>query len=97
MTEMYVTPFDRLVPDSREETVTSGLLPDQIIGLRISVNDHDDGRKFAPDGIFAIPVPDQNQERGPDQFADGLLVPVGGSGSAVESVSWGRIKASLQP
>ena len=30
-----------------------------------------------------------------DNFLDGLLLPAGGT--AVESVSWGRIKASLRP
>ena len=97
MTEMYVTPFDRLVPDSRGDTVISELRPDGIIGLRVTVTDQDDGRKFAPDGVFFIPVFDSNFAQGPDQFADGLLVPVGGVASAVESVSWGRIKVSLEP
>ncbi len=53
-----------------------------------------------PDGIYTIPPvdPDPESSQGPDFFGDGLLVPVGGTeDSAVESVSWGRIKASLQP
>ena len=35
---------------------------------------------------------DHDSEYGPVQFADGLLVPVGGLETAVESASWGRIK-----
>ena len=42
VTEMYVTPFDRLVPESRDETVISKLRPDGLIGLRVTVFDDDD-------------------------------------------------------
>ena len=98
MTEMYVTPFDRLVPDSRDETVISELRPEGIIGLRVFVPDLDDPQESSYDALFTIPPIDRDFDQGPDQFGDGLLVPVGGSaGSAVESVTWGRIKASLQP
>ena len=101
VTEMYVTPFDRLVPDSKEETVISELDPGKIIGFRISVLDVDDLQgDGSPDGIYTIPPrdPDPESRTGPDFFGDGLLVPAGGTeDSAVGSVSWGRIKASLRP
>ncbi len=94
MTEMYVTPFDRLVPESREETAISELRPEGIIGLVVVVFDIDSNDT----GVFVIPPLNREVKQGPDQFADGLLIPVGGSaGSAVESVSWARIKASLEP
>ena len=96
VTEMYVTPFDRLVLDSRAETLISELRPGMIIGFAVTLFDQDDPQRGNPDGGYYLPNPGSNQ--GPDQFADGMLVPVGGSaGSAVESVSWGRIKASLEP
>lgn len=98
VTEMYVTPFDRLVPESRDETVISKLGSDGIIGLRVTVFDDDDPQIPGHEAVFSFPPVDWNLPQGPDKFADGLLVPVGGSaGSAVESVSWGRIKASLEP
>ena len=101
VTEMYVTPFDRLVPDSKEETVISELGPEKVIGFRIWVSDVDDLQgDGGPDGSYTIPPidPDPESPTGPDFFGDGLLVPAGGmEDSAVGSVSWGRIKASLRP
>ena len=101
VTEMYVTPFDRLVPDSKEETVISELGPEKVIGFRIRVFDVDDLQgDGSPYGIYTIPPmdPDPASPMGPDFFGDGLLVPAGGmEDSAVGSVSWGRIKASLEP
>ena len=99
VTEMYVTPFDRLVLDSMDETVISELGPGKVIGLKIFVTDLDDPqRQHGYDGLYSIPTIDPESNPGPDFFGDGLLVPVGGAaGSAVESVTWGRIKASLQP
>ncbi len=97
MTEMYVTPFDWLVDDDRDETVISELRPDGIVGLRVAVHDDDDPQNRGGDAAFLFPAIDHDSAHGPDQFADGLLVPVGGRDSAKESVSWGRIKASLQP
>ena len=92
-TEMYVTPFDWLVIDSQEEAVTSQLEANKVIGFSLVVFDQDDPGRRGPEGVFYVPGPDSNA--GPDHFADALLVPLGGSGSAVEMDSWGRIKASL--
>lgn len=99
MTEMYVTPFDRLVPDSAEETVVTELRPGGIIGLLLVISDDDNPPARNKEATFTIPPIDPDSPTpGPVEFADGLLVPVGGlAGSAVESVTWGRIKASLQP
>ena len=92
--EMYVTPIDRLDPHDVDNTVISELVPEKIIGFTISILD-DDSNSRGSDATFAIPpIPDYGG--GPDYFADGLLIPVGGTAeSAVQSVSWGRIKASL--
>ena len=99
ITEMYVTPFDRLIPANQEESEKSLFSPGNVIGFRLAVLDDDSPKTTPPnsttDSWFWFPSVDSF---GPDSFADGLLVPVGGSaGSAVESVSWGRIKASLEP
>ena len=98
VTEMYVTPFDWLVLESRDETVISELGPEKVVGLRISFFDLDDPqRQYGYDGFYSTQLVDPESNPGPDSFADGLLLPVGERGSAVETVSWGRIKASLQP
>ena len=103
--ELYVTPFDRWTGyHSPGEIVVSSLVAGRIIGFSIAVNDHD-----PPEWIDWIP---QAMKEEPDsdmfdmmflradRFLDGLLLPSDGAGSvedsAVESVSWGRIKASLE-
>ncbi len=99
ITEMYVTPFDRLIPASQEKTERSLLSPGNVIGFRLGVLD-DDAPKTTPpnsttDSRFSFPSADP---LGPDYFADGLLVPADETvASSVQSISWGRIKASLQP
>ena len=96
--ETYITPFDRLVFESREETVISELEPNKIVGLRITVTDLDDPeRQIGYDGLYSIPPIESQPNPGPDFFADGILLPTDKRENAVESVSWGRIKASLLP
>ena len=100
--EFYVTPFDRFgrTNDSPvpEGSVVSDLAEGQVIGFSIVVQDvdpHDDLRitNWVPK---AIPV-----DQGPlsydegDSFLDGILLPPSFGGTAVESASWGRIKATL--
>ena len=105
--ELFVTPFDWLVFDrnSIAESVISDLTTGKVIGFAISVNDWDrediwvnwtpvamQGNKdsAADIGIFGIQ---------PDTFLDGLLLPADPTlpeeDTAVESISWGLIKASL--
>ena len=104
VTEFYVTPFDRFVSTSADDSVVSDLSLEKIIGFSIEIldTDFDTGEInsihfFAREGIEFIQggIP---QLETADNFADGLLVGSGGSppgGTAVESVSWARIKASL--
>ena len=103
VTEMYVTPFERLVLYSREETVISVLLPGKVVGFRANLGD-DDNRtsenfNAVTDAHFVFPFRDFTFENGPVQFADALLVEAGGSveeESIVQADSWARIKASLR-
>ena len=98
--ELYVTPFDRLVGDNIQESVTGDLSAGQVIGFAIAVHDNEgDGwRPWTPEGMqrsdsyaeFDI------MSLRADYFLDGILLPPEPEGSAVESDSWGRIKASLE-
>ncbi len=106
--ELYVTPFDRWGGgwDSAGDHLVSDLAAGQIIGFTILVADHDDAFEWMlwkPEGMQP---PDDKpayvdlwNARG-NGLVDGLLLssdPAGRiEGSAVDAVSWGRIKASLE-
>ena len=98
--ELYVTPQDGWTP-KMEDTPFSDLSANRIIGFAPIVNDRDASRG----GKWSTPwypsaLPDFQAYRAlfyrnaADVLLDGLLLPV--RGTAVESVTWGRIKASLQ-
>ena len=107
MIELYVTPFNRFGAwDDPEESVISYLALGNVIGFGIVVNDWD-----PPDFVTAwtpeamepyedFPPAFNLTQRRADGFIDGILLssdpPGPENGSAVEPVSWGRIKASLQ-
>ena len=104
VTEKFVTPFDLLAMDSRDETDFSVLVPGAVIGFRIMILDDDDQGQVLPNDLtdewFAFPPDGRRGEQdieGPDRWADGLLV---AASQPVESVvkrdSWGRIKVSLE-
>ena len=97
--EFYVTPFDRMVFNSVEESVVTDLVGGKIIGYTIMVFDQGDPDQIqdlwvhndAPDDLLLL-------MRGSDHFVDGVLLPASGGlegDSAVEEKSWGRIKASF--
>ena len=95
VTEFYVTPFDRFVWNSPEESVVSELKVGKIIGLQLTVYDWDDlfGRERWT--FFRM---GKTSGTSSDDFFDALLVGPGGEipdDSAVESVTWGRIKAQF--
>ena len=107
--ELYVTPFDHGGEpwDSPEGSVVSDLVAGQFIGFSIGVQDFDRGAEgdFDRTGWVLEPIDshggafDDIEDYAADTFLDGLLLPAGGAepgDSAVESVSWGRIKASLE-
>ena len=100
--ELYVTPFDRWAWDDIEGSAVSDLAPNKTIGFGIMVYEEDppEDEWGAPwveasqpvdhyNGIWALQA---------DGYLDGLLLPPEGEleDSAVESVSWGRIKAALE-
>ena len=94
VTEFYVTPFDRLVWNSQEESLVSELGPGQVIGLMLSVAEID-GECCADQGYLHL-----GGEVGysADGFVDGVLMgAVGGPDdeSAVENITWARIKAQF--
>ncbi len=108
--ELYVTPFDhREDLISPEGSVVSDLSAGQIIGFAIGVYENDAGD---PHEQLAVLAPEAHATGSDseilddvinsvaDNFLDGLLLPANAAGpvenSAVESVSWGRIKASLE-
>ena len=108
--ELYVTPFDhREDLTSPEGSVVSGLSAGQIIGFTIGVYDADLGDHHEQIAQLAPEVHVTGSDSGvfddvfdfvADNFLDGLLLPANAAepmeNGAVESVSWGRIKASLE-
>ena len=102
--EFYVTPFDHLVHDDVEGSIISDLTAGEIIGFSIMVNDWDDVRYYSwtpgamqrsdSDGFTDIVF------LRADYFLDGILLPddstIRENDTAVESISWGLIKASLK-
>ncbi len=85
--EFYVTPFDRLIWNSPEESVVSALSRGALIGFDLVIPDYDIGVGGHESWHFLA---------GYDP-ARGLLVGPGGElpDSAVESMTWGRIKATF--
>ena len=108
--ELYITPYDRWGAwDEIEETEFSDLAAGQVVGFAIMVNDRDRDERVTA-GCPGHPkpwspvIPMYGTEIGhrngfaADFFLDGILLPADTEpeGTAVESVSWGRIKASLE-
>ena len=108
--ELYITPFDfqRGAWSNPEESEFSDLAEKQVIGFAFAVFDADEsehGVILTPEAmqpanpVFdSLAVIDMAFLRA-DRFLDGVLLPgeTGGrADSAVESVSWGRIKAALE-
>ena len=107
--ELYMTPFDRWGEESWHGpagSVVSRFAAGRVIGFTIVVRDYDppdiEWRNWAPD----VQLPDEistywdMQFNRADILLDGLLLPADPAGgiedSAVDAVSWGRIKASLE-
>ena len=108
--ELYITPFDfqRGAWSNPEESEFSHLAEKHVIGFAFAVFDADEsehGVILTPEAmqpanpVFdSLAVIDMAFLRA-DRFLDGVLLPgeTGGrADSAVESVSWGRIKAALE-
>ncbi len=98
VTEFYVTPFDRLIWNSPAESVVSTLSRGTLIGFILSIRDFDVEGALLAEGYHFINGQDQwSGLFNADDFARGLLVGPGGEipDSAVESLTWGRIKATF--
>ena len=101
--ECYVTPFDRLIWNDPEQSVISDLFPDKVINFSLLLADVDteDGDTFeVADSIHNLFGPNASYDPNASQsdfWAQGILLGADGrSGdTAVESVTWGRIKAGL--
>lgn len=101
--EFFITPFDRLVWNSPEESVVSRLFTGKIIGLKIDVGDIDEPRQsldaFSSEDVHAAySLPLIYEPPTADLFVDGVLVGKNGQipeVSAVENDSWARIKAAF--
>lgn len=103
VTEFYVTPFDLLVWDDSESSRVSDLKAGQIIGFAMIMTDYDKGYGDSDlldyQSVHIFPV----DEMGPDglqadDFVDAVLVDALGQApedTAVEDVTWARIKASF--
>ena len=104
--ELYVTPYDgwKGIDSRPEDVVVSDLTAGKIIGFAIVVGESDDAYSWGtltPEAVQTEnPELDILSHYRADVYLDGLLLPANAAGpvedSAVESVSWGRIKASLE-
>ena len=98
--EFYVTAFDRLIPNSPENSLVSDLYAGKTIGFSMGISDSDTD-PLEDDRYHVLSGPDDSWEGGgelvSDLWAHGILLGADGGtgGTAVESVTWGRIKASL--
>ena len=103
--EMYVTPYDWWGAwDAMDQTEFSELSANRIVGFDITIFDQDrDHNPCDPCPVAEWFPADLDVEsladsgRGmqiADIFLDGLLLPA--RSTAVESITWGRIKASVQ-
>ena len=92
--EAYVTPYDSWVGWEGEGIEVSRLAPGKVIGFGIAVYDHDPGEEWRT----AWTPGRMSDKPAPDLLLDGLLLGPDPAAppddSAVEPVSWARIKAS---
>ena len=98
--EFYVTAFDRLIWDSPEQSLVSELFAGKMIEFAMELEDTDTDPS-EPDRIHCLFGPDASWGQPhiwtSDRWAHGSLLGADGGtdGTAVESITWARIKASL--
>ena len=94
--EFYVTCWDRLNSVDPDDSIVSRLSAGNVIGLDVWVSDHDIDNP-SPTGFYFLdrPTSERNFAFDASEFFDGLLLGRPGD-SAVQSTTWGRIKASLE-
>ena len=95
VTEFYVTLFDLLVWDSPKESQVSDLFPGKIVGMDILVVDKDS----SGESWLSLPEETPDITDTASEFQDAVLLGLGGGippdESVVESITWGRIKATF--
>lgn len=92
--EFFCTPFDDLIWNSPGDSKAGELTSGKIIGFQISLPDTD--QAVGQDRAFHTLSGQAATWRYAERFIDARLVGLGGGATAVEDMSWGRIKASLQ-
>ncbi|MCY3761171.1 MAG: hypothetical protein OXH50_07960, partial [Gemmatimonadetes bacterium] len=98
--EFYVTPFDRLIWDAPEQSLVSDLSAGKVIEFGMHLGDADTD-PLEVDRLHFLFGPDASWEQPliwmSDLWAHGILLGAasGTEGTAVENVTWARIKASL--
>lgn len=98
VTEFYVSPSDRLVWNSPEQSVVSALRAGQIIGFDFSVWDVEtrDG-EVEPIQQFYLHLEDvEVYGNAAGGLVDGYLVPSGDASTATHARSWARVKATFR-
>ena len=101
--EFYVTPFDQLIWDDPEQSLTSDLSTGKAVKFGLSMWDADPGSDpLRPGRIHSVFGPaasweDKELTFESDNWAHGILLGTDGSadGTPVEGVSWAGIKAAL--
>jgi len=91
--EFFITPFDDLIWNSADDSGATNMVAGGIIGFQISAPDFD--TEPSDYQAFATLSGQAATWRFAERFVDGRLVGAGGGGTAVQSDSWGRIKASF--
>lgn len=93
ITEFYITPFDQLEVTSQAQSVPASLYADKIIGLALFIMDYD-ADNAALSSLHHLPRHSWGHGLPAHEFVDGVLISHSG-GTAVEDLSWARIKSSI--
>ena len=95
VTEFYVTPFDEFSVSGPDDSRISDFRANAVIGLNMVMVDYDTRSNIH--GLYELPQQPLESPNA-DNFADAILLPAKterDGGTAVSSVSWARIKTSM--
>ena len=91
--EVMLVPFDRVNINAAFQSEEHILRENEILGFNVELNDFDVHSELF-DAKWSLSG-QHNSYRFSDRFADLILMPLEGTFTVVESISWGRLKASL--
>jgi len=91
--EVMLVPFDRVDINTAFQSEEHILRENEILGFNVEFNDFDVHSELF-DAKWSLSG-QHNSYRFADRFADLILMPLEGTFTAVESIPWGRLKASL--